>query len=352
MEKDSAYKKTLPEGCRHCAKGSKLVLFVTGKCNVDCWYCPLSEKKMGKDVVYADEKKVEKKEEILEEARSIDVSGTGITGGDPLSERAERTFEYIEMLKSEFGNDHHIHLYTQTSDLERIKRAYGSGLDEIRFHPHLKNWNRIEKTDFPALLKKIKEEMDIDTGIEIPCIPGKKEETLHLLNEVGKLVDFVNLNELEFSSTNTEALKSRGYEHKSDISSAVKGSQEMALELLEEDIETSAHYCSLAFKDGVQLTNRIKRRAKNTAKEEDVITDEGTIIRGMIETENGKKVAEELRNIFDVSEELMWYDGKKDRIECSLHLLNHIHESLDEKCYGIEIYPTSDSLEVERWPLD
>lgn len=345
-----------------------MVLLVTGKCDASCWYCPLSEKKKDNSVVYANEKKVEKNQEILEEAKSIDALGTGITGGDPLSKKSfteesgeeeeqvisqvERTSRYIEMLKIEFGEEHHIHLYTQSTDLDAIRRAYDAGLDEIRFHPPVDRWGSIEKTEYPSLLKDTQDEMDLSIGIEIPSIPGMEEKTTHLLKKVDDLIDFVNLNELEFSSTNTKALEDRGFEHKSDVSSAVKGSERSAKELLKRDFKTSLHYCSLAFKDGVQLTNRIKRRAKNVAKKEDIVTDEGTIIRGMIKTEDGKGIAEEIRDIFDVSEEVLWYDEKKERIECSLPLLNHFHESLDEKCYGIEIYPTSDALEVERWPLD
>ncbi|MFP4608552.1 MAG: radical SAM protein [Candidatus Aenigmatarchaeota archaeon] len=368
MQKGSAHTGSLPEGCRRCAEGGKMVLLVTGKCEGACWYCPLSEKKKGKAVVYADEKKVSGDKEVIEEARSIDATGTGITGGDPLCEedytldkegdpdfvisQVERTVMYIQMLKSEFGKDHHIHLYTRTTDIDAVRRAYDAGLDEIRFHPDAKKWHRIEETEYPLLLKEIKEEVDISLGIEIPSIPEKEEETIHLLKESGEFVDFVNINELEFSSTNTEQLKKRGYEHKSDVSSAVKGSEEMALRLLKKDFSTPLHYCSLAFKDGVQLTNRIKRRAKNVSKKEDLITEEGTIIRGMIESEEGKKVAQELRGIFGISEELLWYDEEKDRIECSLTLLREIHESLEEKCFGVEIYPTADGLEVERWPLD
>ncbi len=350
MEKDSVHKGELPEGCKHCAKGSKMVLLVTGECEGRCWYCPLSEKKKDKPVVYADEKKVSDQEEILEEAKAIDASGTGITGGDPLL--TEKTLEFIELLKDEFGEEHHIHLYTQSTDLDGIIELEKARLDEIRFHPPVEKWGRIEETGFPSLLRGLREKTNLSIGLEIPSIPGKEEETVHLIEELSPLVKFVNINELEFSSTNTEQLQDRDYEHKSDVSSAVKGSEELALNLLDQNFDVDLHYCSLAFKDGVQLTNRIKRRAKNIARESDVVTEEGTLIRGLIETEDAEKVCEELREKYGMADDMIWYDERDDRVVCPLAFLEEVCSTIDGKCFGVEIYPTSDRLEVERWPLE
>ncbi len=348
LENDAAYVGDLPEGCKHCAEGSKMVLLVTGNCEGGCWYCPLSEKKKDRSVVYADEKKVECDEEIINEAESIDATGTGITGGDPLS--TDRTLHYIRLLKEEFGDDHHIHLYTQSTDIDKIQELSKAGLDEIRFHPPVKTWDEIEKSDYKAVLQKVKEDIEIDIGIEIPSIPDRMRETVHLLKEVEGTIDFVNINELEFSSTNSEELIDRGYEHKSDVSSAVEGSQELALKLLDRDFDFSIHYCSLGFKDGVQLSNRIKRRAENVAKKSDIITEEGTLIRGVIDSDD-RKIMDDLREIYDLDKESLWYDEDKKCIICPLPLLREISQELDVDCYGVEIYPTSDSLEVERWPL-
>src|SRR5438093_12035987 len=56
----------LPVGCRQCTDGSKMVLFVTGICSFHCFYCPVSEEKMYKDVVLADEMRVLQIYELLE----------------------------------------------------------------------------------------------------------------------------------------------------------------------------------------------------------------------------------------------------------------------------------------------
>src|SRR5439155_625872 len=92
----------LPVGCRQCTDGSKMVLFVTGICSFHCFYCPVSDEKMYKDVVFADEKRVTRDEDVLEEARAIRATGAGITGSDAL-DAVERTCRYIRLLKAESG---------------------------------------------------------------------------------------------------------------------------------------------------------------------------------------------------------------------------------------------------------
>ena len=152
MPKNSFYTKELATGCKLCQKGAKLVLLVTGLCNAGCFYCPLSEKKKGKDVIYADEKLVKSNEDILEEAELIEAEGTGITGGDPLV-TIEKTIEMIHLLKDYFGEKHHIHLYTATLSSEKVKRLEEAGLDEIRFHPPSIYWEKIEKTNLKEIAK-------------------------------------------------------------------------------------------------------------------------------------------------------------------------------------------------------
>jgi len=345
MPKNSFYTKKLAEGCKICEEGAKLVLLITGLCRANCFYCPLSEKKRGKDVIYADEMLVEKEEDIIEEAELIEAKGTGITGGDPLLV-LNRTIDAIHLLKDYFGEKHHIHLYTATMNHEKAKMLEEAGLDEIRFHPMPTLWKKIERTSFKKLIEKI----NIDKGIEIPLIPHLKKETMHLLKEVDKYgLDFINLNELEFSITNMDALDAFGYVAKNDESSAAKGSEEMAYEILELDLTTPIHYCSSSFKDAIQLRRRIERRAKNVAKLYEVITEDGTLLKGIILAEKDK--INEIKEEFEIEDELIEWNEKKQRIETSPFILEEIADYLPYECYIIEEYPTADRLEVERIPL-
>jgi len=72
------------------ARMGQVVLFVTGLCSFHCFYCPVSDEKDVQDVVFADEKRVTRDEDVLEEAHAIRATGAGITGGDPL-DAVERT---------------------------------------------------------------------------------------------------------------------------------------------------------------------------------------------------------------------------------------------------------------------
>jgi pyruvate formate-lyase activating enzyme-like uncharacterized protein len=352
MEKGSLVKGDLPKGCRYCEQGRKMVLLVTGLCKYACFYCPLSEKKSGKEVVYANEKKVEKDEDVIFEAKSIDALGSGITGGEPL-EVLDKTLYYIKLLKKEFGDEHHIHLYTALSpDKKILEDLSEAGLDEIRFHPPVTYWKDLPNSTYDRSFR-IALKLGMQVGVEVPALPDYKRELKNLaeyLDELG--VHFLNLNELEFSETNWDALKEKGYKIRNDISNAIKGSQWAAQDVLKKThTKMSIHYCSSRFKDGVQLRKRIKRRAKNTKKESDVVTDEGLFIKGIVECDDPKAVYAELKEDFEIPSELIILDEEKNRVEIASWILEEIHKDIEYPCFIVEEYPTADRLEVGRTPL-
>ena len=170
----------LPRGCELCVKGKKTVVFVTGVCTKSCYFCPLSEKKFHKDVIYANERPIEDLKDIVTEAKLCSSKGVGLTGGDPLT-KLDRTIQIIKLLKKEFGTHFHIHLYTPLDlvDEKTIKKLEQAGLDEIRFHPDL---------DDNKLWKKVNIKTTMSKGIEIPVIP--KKDIKKLIKSIE--VDFIN----------------------------------------------------------------------------------------------------------------------------------------------------------------
>jgi len=334
----------LSEGCELCVKGLKSVLFVTGLCHRRCIFCPISDKKKNKDVIYINERPVSKDSDIIEEVKLCSSRGVGITGGDPLL-KIERTISYIKLLKKEFGKDFHIHLYTLLDSLneKNLKELYEADLDEIRFHPELIEEEKHLKNIDMAL------KYEWDVGIEIPVLPDKKEKIIKLIDSINKKVKFLNLNELEY----TEELSDHNYVCREHDSYAIAGSQELALDLLNycTDKELNVHYCTVKLKDWVQLKNRLINRANNIKKWYDKITEDGMLVRGAVYLDT----TGELKDLNKLKEIMKKYkdfelDENKHRLLTSLKIIEKLKNKLKKEGLfpaRVEEYPTYDLLEVD-----
>jgi hypothetical protein len=362
----------LPKGCQLCVEGRKEVLFITGLCPRRCIFCPISDQKKNKDVIYANEWPIEKFEDILEEARLCSSKGAGITGGDPLM-KLERTIKAIKMLKERFGEKFHIHLYTSLNLIseEIIKQLEEAGLDEIRFHPDL---------DDDSLWHKLKLNTSMDKGLEIPVIPNKEEQTIKLIDYAKDKIKFLNLNELEMSDTEANKLSEKGYKTKDNISYGIKGSEELAMKLLrycERNTKLNVHYCPVKLKDAVQMAKRLKLRAKNVAKPYDKVSKEGTLLRGAIylnelrpdfgftrrlnELKNKDEllkrlsiIRKELIELYKLKEKLIEVDDKKVRILTSRTIAQKLAKYLKSRDLypvWVEEDPTYDQFEIESEEL-
>ncbi|MCX6662568.1 MAG: radical SAM protein [Euryarchaeota archaeon] len=360
---DSTYVAPLSPACRMCAKGEKMVVLVTGVCSTKCFYCPLSFKKGGTDRIFADEWELDNErdtEKLVREAEYIEASGAGITGGDPLVVW-QRVKTYITLLKKTFGESFHIHLYTSAlKNADYLSDLVAAGLDEIRFHPLPHTWLNMDTSPIKKTIEHMMES-SADVGIEIPVLPKKDKEIFSLISWADQQgLRWVNLNELEFSERNCNDFLSRGYRVKNTISAAVKGSQETAGKIIKmsqkENLKIGVHYCSVSFKDGVQLKNRIIRRAKHIATPYDVITKEGTLIKGVIypSDQSLESLLSLLQKTNKIPSRLLHLDYEKERIEIAAWMLEKIGPQLTKqgyRCFIIEEYPTADRLEVERTPI-
>ncbi len=326
-----SYYSYLSEGCRLCRRGAKLVLFVTGLCNRNCYYCPISEEKRGKDVVFANEREVKSVEDFVEEIELMDALGVAITGGEPLL-RLERVLEFLRL-----SGDLHAHLYTSVpasrNVLEKLKRA---GLDEIRFHPvNLENVKSFEES------VKVAKSLGLEVGLEIPALRFSRE----LAEFVNRHEIFLNVNELEFSSTNYDELVRRGYEPNEYY--GAKGCDEVARMYAE--VVEKFHYCTARFKDRAQMRRRFIRMAMNHPEFYDV-TREGTLICGFIEGE-GEKIEKAKRLLMSKGQDFVEVEGG---IETSAEFVETWGQTLKAeglKVSIIERYPTSKRIVVEVIPL-
>jgi pyruvate formate-lyase activating enzyme-like uncharacterized protein len=350
----SPYVGSLPKGCRACIKGSKLVLFITGYCTKGCYYCPISEERFGEDVTYANEVLVEKAEDALEEARMIDAEGMGITGGEPLLE-LERTCQYIRLFKRKFGSNFHIHLYTALEPLPNniVEQLLDAGLDELRLHRYTSG------EDLDTLREITSRRAQL--GVEVPAIPGQLNQMKQLLRNLDAAsIDFVNINEMEFAPLNANELLKRGFSLDPNSIAGVKGSEDMAISLLDwaaENTSLNIHFCPIALKDGTQLRNRFRRRAKHVVKPFERINRDGLLVKGVITPPSGMTLSEAytiLCKDFQVSSEQVWINEKQSRLETSAVWVRRIARRLKRLGFSVGIaeeYPIKTRFQVSYTPV-
>jgi pyruvate formate-lyase activating enzyme-like uncharacterized protein len=212
-------------------------------------------------------------------------------------------------------------------------------VDEIRLHPPRECWDTILDTEYIRSAKQARD-MGFDIGIEVPALPG-----LELLIPALPYLDFLNINELEWGETNAYAMREKGYELADPLHNAIDGAKGWAEELCKHD---KVHWCTSGFKDSVQLRERLKRIAQNTARPFDEITDDGTIVYGVLEPEPGQKDA-----LVGFCRERLDPDSFEDcagGIEMAWWLLEKYADELPGKKFVIERYPHG-GMVVEMTPL-
>ena len=349
------------EGCIQCQMGSKLVLFITGNCHWQCDYCPLSETRRDVDWMFANERRCETFDEVIEEARAMRATGAGITGGDPLMAK-ERTLEGISRLKEEFGPEFHLHMYTSIPFRPEVASDFAdAGLDEIRFHLLDLDAERYRSTISACA------EAGILTGVEIPCEPDKRDELLSLLDELRDFdISFLNLNELEITVGNHDNMELRGFNLSTEITAGAAGSNELAHEMksrvmaadqgvadptdgtIREPFGFHLKFCTAVFKDSGQMRRRFLRRGESTIAPHEVLTEDGTLIFGAIDADAESKEdwMDELVNETGLPRRFLLWDEKNARIEMPLVMAEDIAEEIDEPVFMVEVLPTHERLEV------
>lgn len=344
----------LPEGCIRCIKGEKIVLYTTGSCSVGCSYCPIPDDKQEVDSVFVNERAVTLNNQgldtVFDESEICLATGAGITGGDPM-EVPERTIQYIKDLKNKYGDKYHLHLYTSGKffiDNEvLIDKIFEAGLDELRFHPRnivaIKIWRIAAqaKLNYPDRL----------IGFEVPCIPQKEKEIedLILFADENNL-DFVNLNEYEFTESNFNKLSQKGFV--SILSNAaIQGSKDTAVSVLnavKDKTSITVHFCSSGSKDSIQLVQRFKKRASQIKRPFDQISAEGELEYGRLVVDNKEEFVEMidiLENEFDLDEEFREDFELEFSVETAWYVIDEIADMLRE------YFPNLQAEIIARHPI-
>ena len=351
------------EGCIQCQMGSKLVLFITGHCHWMCDYCPLSENRREIDFMYANERKVEIDDwdSVIEEARAMKATGAGITGGDPVMVR-ERVLEACRVLKSEFGTDFHLHMYTSIPfRTEWASEFAEAGLDEIRFHFLDLDESKYRETMQACL------DAGMLTGVELPCEPDKEEQLLQLLEKMREMpVQFLNLNELEITVGNHDNMEVRGFNLSSEITAGASGSAEVATKMRDRVMAATIgvpdpfdgitrepygyhlKFCTATYKDSGQLRRRFLRRGEHTISPYEILTEDGTLVFGAIDCKNedSEDWIQEIHEETGLPRRFMFFDEGNQRIEIPLSMAEELVDVIEAPIALVEVHPTHERLEM------
>ena len=351
------------EGCIQCQMGSKLVLFITGHCHWMCDYCPLSENRREIDWMFANERRVEigDWDAVIEEARAMNATGAGITGGDPVMAR-ERVLEACKILKNEFGDEFHLHMYTSIPfKAEWAKDFAEAGLDEIRFH-----FLDLESEKYTETMDACVESGML-TGVEIPCEPDKENELMELLETMRNMpVQFLNLNELEITVGNHNNMELRGFNLSDEITAGAAGSGELATRMRDRVMAASIgaadpedgtvrepypyhlKFCTATYKDSGQLRRRFIRRGEHTISPHEILTEDGTLIFGAIDCaqEESDDWIDEIHSETGLPKRFMLYDSENERIELPLSMAEELVGEIEAPISLVEVHPTHERLEM------
>ena len=351
------------EGCIQCQMGSKLVLFITGHCHWMCDYCPLSENRREIDWMFANERRVDigDWDAVIEEARAMNATGAGITGGDPVMAR-ERVLEACKILKNEFGNDFHLHMYTSIPFKAEWAQDFAeAGLDEIRFH-----FLNLESEKYTETMAACVESGML-TGVEIPCEPDKENELMQLLETMRDMpVQFLNLNELEITVGNHDNMELRGFNLSDEITAGAAGSGELATRMRDRVMAASIgapdpeegtvrepypyhlKFCTATYKDSGQLRRRFIRRGEHTISPHEILTEDGTLLFGAVDCsmEDSEEWIEEIHTETGLPRRFMLYDSENERIELPLSMAEELVGEIEAPISLVEVHPTHERLEM------
>ncbi len=265
------YSGELSPGCKKCSEGVWSCLFINGKCNRSCFYCPTSQDDIG--LPTTNNVTFRSPADYVAYLEQFNFSGMSLSGGEPTLTPG-RCVAFLNAAKKKLGGSLHTWLYTNGSLIDRdlLLRLRDAGLDEIRF-------------DIGALdyyLDKAALAVDIipTVTVEIPAIPEKLEllkEKIIQMEDLG--MKHLNLHQLRLTNYNSKRLKGRPYTYLHGEKVTVLESELIALELirfgLEQKIHLGINYCSFVYKNRYQRAAARPRAAALFQQPWEVVTAAG-----------------------------------------------------------------------------
>ena len=268
-----AYTGALSPGCLLCGQGSWSCLFINGKCNCRCFYCPTSQD--DESVPTTNRLSFTRAADYSDYVRDFGFKGVSISGGEPLL-TFDKTLKFIQTVRQNNGDGLHIWMYTNGTLLteDHVLKLKDAGLSEIRFDLSARDYDlerlRLAVGHIPVVT------------VEIPAIPEDRQILANLIpvmHDSG--VNHLNLHQMRLTPHNSRFLKSRDYTFVHGEKVTVLESELTALSILgqalSENWKLPINYCAFAYKNQFQRAASRKRNACFIIKPHESLTESGFI---------------------------------------------------------------------------
>ncbi len=279
----------LSPGCRTCVAGQWSCLFINGKCNGNCFYCPTSQDEVGlpttNTVTFAEPK------EYVAYLNQFGFQGASISGGEPLL-TLDKSVRFVRAIKKHFGDKIHVWLYTNgiLASREIMQQLADAGLNEIRFDIGATGYSLRQLEHAVGIIPTV--------TVEIPAIAEECErlkKLLPTLHDSG--VQHLNLHQLRLTPYNFEKLVARGYRFLHGEKVTVLDSELTALEVLhhskQHNLKLPINYCSFPYKNRFQALASRRRNSPFIQKSFEEITANG-FIRTLLLTGNEETLSQQI----------------------------------------------------------
>ncbi|PKP10696.1 MAG: radical SAM protein [Bacteroidetes bacterium HGW-Bacteroidetes-4] len=267
------YYKQLSDGCRICGAGLWSCLFITGKCNANCFYCPTSQN--ADELPSSQGLTFPTPESYAEYIKHFGFKGVSFSGGEPLL-YAQRVYDYLEAVRKFAPDDIYTWMYTNgiLASPEVFQKLASQNLNEVRFDIGAINYNLDKIKMAKGLIKNL--------TVEIPAVPEEKERLIKLLPQmIDAGVSNLNLHQLRLTPYNVEKFKNRPYTYIPAEKPLVLESELAALEIMhyadKQQLPIGVNYCSFFFKNRFQSAGFRKQISKLLFPEQPTLSQRGYI---------------------------------------------------------------------------
>ncbi len=267
------YYNRISDGCKLCGLGEWSCLFITGKCNAGCFYCPTSQ--LADHVPATQNFSFDNAQAYAEYIKHFGFKGVSFSGGEPLL-YFERTLEYLKQVRKKCRPDTYIWMYTNgiLAETSKFRKLAAAGLNEIRFD--------IGATAYSLEKVKMAKGIIPNITIEIPAVPEQKEKLMQLLpGMIAAGVTNLNLHQLRLTKHNVKNLSKHDYKYIPAEQPIVLESELAALEILNyahnRNFDIGINYCSFHFKNRFQKAGFRRKIAGGLAGPDEMLTKNGFV---------------------------------------------------------------------------